>query len=232
MRQRCLFACLWGAVTAKVRKALCRGYDNSMDFKQSTIGEILDSEREMVMHGADRYGPYFVNAAELNSLLGTGMVKSIKGDRFVFALFLGHVKKYHTLALFSAVRLHRVQAVMNLRQVLEAGACAAYAIANTDPADFADVKEDGTLDPSQKLTNKRYEWLDKNTPEGSAGIKRVKSAINESGAHANIVTAHDNFRVNFEAGRFDSPFFDYDDNVLVMSWSWKTGQGVKVYSTG
>lgn len=119
-----------------------------MDIKQSTIDEILDSEKEMVIRGADRYGPYLVNASTFNSLLSTGMIKSIDQDRFLFALFLSHVRKHLTLAHFSALRLHHIQAMMNLRQALEAGASAAYAIAHTDPADFADVKADGTLDSS------------------------------------------------------------------------------------
>lgn len=192
-----------------------------MDFKQSTISEILDSEREMVNRGGDRYGAYFVNASAFNSILGTGMIKSIDGDRFLFALFLSQVRKHLTLALFSTLRLHHVQAMMNLRQVLEAGACAAYAIAHTDPADFADVRTDGTLDPSQKLTKKRYDWLDQNFPAGAAGIKRMKDTINEFGAHANVVDAYLNFKPDFEAGKFETPFFDYEDDVWVKTALWQ-----------
>jgi hypothetical protein len=68
-----------------------------MDFKQSRIGEILDSESEMVIRGTDRYGPYFINASEFNSMLLNGMIKSIKADRFVFTIFLSQVRKYFTL---------------------------------------------------------------------------------------------------------------------------------------
>lgn len=136
-------------------------------------------------------------------------------------MFLSQVRKHYALALFSAVRLHHVQAMMDLRQVLEAGACAAYAIANTDPADYADVKEDGTLDPSQRLTKKRYDWLDKHYPDGSAGIKRMKAAINEAAAHANIVYAHNNFEADFKAGKFETPFFDFEDEQLVKTDLWQ-----------
>jgi len=62
------------------------------------------------------------------------------------------VRKHHTVALFSTVRLHRIQAMMDLRQTLEAGACAAYAIANTDQASF-DMDEDGILNATQNLAN-------------------------------------------------------------------------------
>lgn len=192
-----------------------------MSYKQRTIAEIIDSERDMVMSGAKRYGVYYAHAMRFSSLLGTGTIKSIDGDRFLFALFLSQVKKHYTLALFSTLRLHYIQAQMNLRQVLEAGACAAYAIAHTDPTDFADAKADGTLDPSPKLAGKRYAWLDKNFPEGSAGLKRVKAMVNEFGAHANIVTAHQNFETDFKAGHFLTPFFDNEDEFFVKADLWQ-----------
>lgn len=192
-----------------------------MVFKQSTLSEILDSEREMVLRGAERYGSYYLNASDFINLLGTGMIKSLNADRFVFGVFLSQIRKHLTLAFFSAVRLHNVQAMMNLRQVLEAGASAAYAIANTDPADFADTRDDGTLDPSKNLTTKRYVWLKHNFPEGSASIKRMKDTINELGAHANIVTAQHTFKHDSETRIFNTPFFDYENERWVKTDLWQ-----------
>jgi hypothetical protein len=96
------------------------------------------------------------------------------------------VAKHHLLAVFSTVRLHHIQAMMNLRQVLENGACAAFAIANPDPAHFASTTPEGTLDASQKLTIKRCDWLKKHFPQGSSSIEAMKKMINTSTAHANI----------------------------------------------
>lgn len=192
-----------------------------MIFKQSTIDEILDSEREMVIRGFDRYGAYFSNASDFINILGNGMINSISADRFVFAIFLSQIKKHLTLSLFSALRLHHTQAMMNLRQALEAGACAAYAIENTDPANFADVRDDGTLDPSKKLAQKRYDWLDQNFPDGSAGIKRMKDMVNVIGTHANIVTALHTFKNDLEAKIFNTPFFDYENERWVKTDLWQ-----------
>lgn len=64
---------------------------------------------------------------------------------------------------------------MNLRQVLEAGTCAAYAIAHIDPEVFADIDEEGLLDASKELAKKRYKWLEKNLKSGSDAIKRMNS---------------------------------------------------------
>lgn len=193
-----------------------------MNFEQSTIGEILDSEREMVLRGTERFGDFFINASEFNALLNDFLV-SVDPDRFIFAMFLSQVRKHHTLAFFSAVRLHHVQAMMDLRQVLEAGSCAAYAIANTDQADFADVDEQGILDPSQELTKKRYDWLAKNFLKGSQAVKNMKKSINTSTAHSNIVYANNNFRFDGNRGRFETPFFDIEDDYLVKTDLWQIG---------
>jgi hypothetical protein len=58
-------------------------------------------------------------------------------------------EKTHMLALFSALRLHKVQAMMNLRQTLEAGAAAAFAIAEPE------IQHLWTLTKTEYLTLRR-----------------------------------------------------------------------------
>jgi hypothetical protein len=189
-----------------------------MIFKQSNFGEILDSECEMVLRGGKRFGAYHSNAIRFSELLAT-FVKTVHPDRMIFALFLSQLHKHHTLALFSTLRLHRIQAMMDLRQTLEAGACAAYAIANTNRADFADMDEDGILNPSKQLAKKRYNWLQQNFAEASNGIKGIKESINKS-AHSNIAAAHSNFKFDVANRHFDTPFFDFEDHHIVKCDLW------------
>ena len=189
-----------------------------MDFKQSTYLEILDSEREMVLRAEERFGAYYVNAARLSELL-TRSIISVHPSRMIFVLFLSQVRKHHLLALFSTVRLHRIQAKMDLRQTLEAGASAAYAIANIEPADFADKDEEGILNPTQILTTKRYKWLGQNFAEESNAIKLLKETINKS-AHSNIADAHSTFNFDDVNGHFDTPFFDIEDDYFVKTDLW------------
>lgn len=198
-----------------------------MDFKQSTFGEIIDSERKMILTAGKRYGAYYVNASEFNILLNE-FIKSVDPDRFIFAIFLSQVKKHATLALFSVVRLHHTQAMMDLRQVLEAGACASYAIANTESSDFADVGKNGVLATSQSLTNKRYKWLDEKYHAGSIAIYNMKDCINSSAAHSNIIYAHNNFNLNDKTRKFETPFFDIEDEYLVKTNLWAIGNIIMV----
>lgn len=189
------------------------------EFPQNTIGEIIDSERAMILTAPQRYGKYYETALEA-SLLMSGFLEFMGSDRWIFGNFLSTVKKHHTLALFSTVRLQKVQAMMNLRQTLEAGACAAFAIANPDDAHFVDTDTFGILDPSQKLARSRYNWLHQNYPVGSAAIKEIKDEINKNSAHANLISTHRTCRTDNSAGQLVAPFFDIEDEYYVKIDLW------------
>jgi hypothetical protein len=166
-----------------------------MVFPQSNFNEIVESERLLVLTAAERYGEYYNNALNC-SLFISQCVTDVAHDRMTFGGFFSLMKKQHILALLSIVRLHKVQAMMNLRQVLEAGAAAAFAIANPDKRHFVKTDKDGILDPSPELSKKRYRWLDDNYTERSKSLKRMKEQINVASSHANIISAHNTFRID------------------------------------
>jgi len=95
-----------------------------MKWGQSTLEEITESERQMLLSAKERFGNHYVNARASSVFLSRCIV-AVEHDRMNFGRFLALAKKHHMLAIMSAVRLHKVQAMMNLRQVLEAGAAAA-----------------------------------------------------------------------------------------------------------
>lgn len=183
---------------------------------------MAEREKQLVFAAAERYPRYYPHA-ENATLLFSNFLKSIDRDRFVFAMFLSLAKKHHTLALLSTVRLHRVQAMMDLRQVLEAGASAAFAIANPEQEHFVQTDDLGILEASQKLAKKRHAWLDEHYPGGSKFIKREKEIINPLMAHANLLAAQINFETNHQRGSFEMNFFDAEDAYLVKSDLWLVG---------
>jgi len=188
----------------------------------TTIEQILNRENEMAITAQARYGKYYETALQC-SLFMTHFLKFIGVDRWVFASFLSQVKKHHTLALFSVVRLHQIQAMMNLRQALEAGTCAAFAIAHTDHSHFVDTDEYGILDAPQSLAGKRYKWLEENFPNNSNLIKEIKKQINAATAHSNLIYAHNNFQMDEEHNRISTPFFDTEDEHHVKTYLWSLG---------
>jgi hypothetical protein len=104
-----------------------------MDFKQSTMGELIKSERQMVLTAPQRYGDFYLMLRQLTTCSSIASDR----DRALFALFASQAKKPHTLALFSFARLHQVQGSMDLRQVREAGASSSYAIAKMPGDDLS-----------------------------------------------------------------------------------------------
>jgi hypothetical protein len=110
--------------------------------------------------------------------------------------------------------------MINLRQTLEAGAAAAFAIANPELEHFAEIDDAGILDPSQELTVKRCKWLEDHFPGGSNAIKAKKQLINNTGAHANIVSTDQTFRVSEAGDMVNAPFFDIEDEYHVKADLW------------
>ena len=144
---------------------------------QSTLEEIIESEQAMVLDGEARYGRLYKHARAATIYLTLCVVDVVQDRSDTFGRFFSLIKKHTMLAFLSSLRLHNVQAMMNLRQVLEAGAAAAYAIANPKVEDFIDIDEFGIMDPSQDLAKKRYRWLAENFPDASTWIKngRIRS---------------------------------------------------------
>jgi len=141
----------------------------------------------------------------------------------MFGRFFSLLKKHHMLALLSVLRLHKVQAAMNLRQVLEAGAAAAFAIANPEQHHFAETDAQGLLDPSQDLARKQYKWLDQHYRNKSDWIRITKERINASTAHANIVSSDSVFRIADTGDAINAPFFDIEDEYFIRTDLWHIG---------
>jgi hypothetical protein len=190
-----------------------------MTFPQSTLEEIIESERQMLLTAEDRYGNHYVNA-RTSSVFLSKCVVSIEHDRMNFGRFLAIMKKHHMLSIMSAVRLHKSQAMMNLRQVLEAGAAAAFAIANPEDRHFFKWDDKGLIQLPQELTKRRYSWLERNHKAASDSIKAKKDLINTSQSHANIVNSHGVFRIDHAGEIINAPFFDIEDDYHVKTDLW------------
>ncbi|HCR41963.1 TPA: hypothetical protein DIV45_01190 [Patescibacteria group bacterium] len=186
--------------------------------QQSALGEIINSETALVLSAEEKYGGIWNHALDFMDLLGY-FAKSIDPDRFIFAIFLGHVKKHYLLSILSAVRLHHVQTGMNIRQLIEAGSWAAYSIANPEQSKFS-IENDGILDVPDNLREAKDKWLDANHKQHSDSLKNLKATINKSTGHANLVYSMKSFKADFKQGNFHMPFFDYEEPRHIKSDLW------------
>lgn len=189
-----------------------------MDATNYTITDLANMEREMVLHAEEKYGEYFTHAANMVTTMNNLVVSINKPTRFLFIAFLSQVKKHLTLALFAATRRHHVDAGMNLRQMLEGSAWAAYAIAHENIDLFQIQNPNGQIEVPDRLEKARNTWLEANYLQKSEEIKRLKKQINGSVAHAKITYAFQTFALSPAGVRgFITSFFDDEDDFRVTA---------------
>ena len=111
--------------------------------------------------------------------------------------------------------------MMNLRQAIEAGAAAAFAVANPENKHFFEL-ENGLIQLPKKLPGKRYDWLDQNHKALSDVIKAKKDLINLILKLTPTLSAsHRIFSV--DGDQANVPFFDNEDAHLVQIDLWLAG---------
>jgi hypothetical protein len=176
-------------------------------------------EHQRLVDGESKYGNAFVNAYNTTILLSNLMMWPVV-DCDLFIRFYSQMKKYHTLSIVSTVRLHRIQAKMDLRYFLESSANAAFSLAHTDTRNYFDL-ENNRLGDAQKATTKAYKWLETTYSAHSNFMRELKADINEQTAHAHVVNSQHNF--DFVPGKraeIITSYFDFEDDELVRLDLW------------
>ncbi|MBU3915638.1 hypothetical protein KKA14_08905 [bacterium] len=107
---------------------------------------------------------------------------------------------------------------MMLRYALESGCLAGYALNNPNLDDFCYTDSSDCLYPKEKAKEKAYKWINNHFPSYSEKIKYMKDSINESFAHANILSAPKNYDSS-ETG-IRSLFFDRADKLITQKNLW------------
>lgn len=187
---------------------------------QSNLTELINSEHQLIVDAPKNFGDFFTHALQSVKLLQS-FISEVKDEGWLFYCFLSHIRKHHTLAFLSTIRRHHVQTVMNLRQVLESGASAAYALANPEPNDFVSTTPEGLLDVPEKLKKKRNKWLDENYLKGSEAIKSMKEQMQLS-SHSNLVDTHRTFKYTNVSNliQLETPFFDLENQFQIKGDLW------------
>jgi hypothetical protein len=72
----------------------------------------------------------------------------------------------------------------------------------------------------QKLTDKRYRWLEQHFKSKSDVVKWKKDLINTNHSHSNIVSSDSIFKIDDTGALADAPFFDREDDYFVKSDLW------------
>lgn len=136
-------------------------------------------------------------------------ILAFNSERMLFEGFFIHAKKMARLSLMSALRQHRVQMNLNLRQLIEATSHFAYFAHNTEfPTTWA-AKGSSAADlfkSNDAVTKEVYRWIEQAYPEFSSDFVAYKRQLNRATAHATIIST--GWMIDFEAGRYIDQFLD------------------------
>ncbi len=179
-------------------------------------------EHERLLGAGDRYGDFFWNAHHTTLLLSNIMQWPTSACE-LFIRFLSQTKKYHSLSMISTVRLHRIQAKLNLRYFLESTVNAAYALVHPTTKIYFDY-ENAAQTNSQKASRQAYKWIEIAYPEHSGHIQSIKTQINEQTAHANVLNSQHNFKFVPGEREIHTSFFDFEDETMVKVDLWACAQ--------
>jgi hypothetical protein len=170
-------------------------------------------EHQRLVDAESKYGNAFVNAYNTTTLLSNLMMWPVV-DCDLFIRFYSQMKKYHTLSVISTVRLHRVQAKMNLRYFLESTANGAFSLAHSDTRNYFDL-QNNRAGGAQKATTKAYKWLEATYSAHSNFMRKLKADINEQTAHAHVINSQHNFDfVPGQRAEIITSYFDFEDDEL------------------
>jgi hypothetical protein len=148
-------------------------------------------EHEKLLAAEGCYGNAFVNAYNTMILLSNHIPWPVAPCQ-LFIRFYSQMKKYHTLSVISSVRLHQVQAKIDLRYFLESTVHAAYTLAHPDTTNYLD-HEKLKIGDARKATDLAHAWIEGTFPDHSAFIKDMKGQINQQTGHAHVVNSVHNF---------------------------------------
>jgi hypothetical protein len=187
-----------------------------------SLFDFADMESQLIRRNGELAGE-FAKFAETATAMFSSTVTHVPRNRALFMGVYSMVRKHLVLAVLSALRQHKVQASLNMRQAIEAAVVMVFLIANADPASLADgLDEDGRT--SDKLNAEARKWLTANYPVHSKALKEMKDDINSTDSHANIVNSYATFDYDsVELGFSENRFFDRDDKDILEISLWNIG---------
>jgi hypothetical protein len=164
--------------------------------------------------GHEEYCTFSENAVGLTEDLM--LIANYENTYVNFVTFLWHTHVSLALALLSALRGHQAQTEVMMRQSIEAGVMAAFALGHLGE----DWLSSGDV---EKLRPHAYSWLESCYPTHSRTIKKIKDRINEDWAHPTMFSAFKtwHFASDHEPGHLS--YFDFRDDSWIRLNLWRIG---------
>lgn len=187
---------------------------------------LATQESEMIEWTAKRAGIYGVFAHGAFSIMDS-MVTDLPKSHMLFAGAWATVRSFAGQALLAAMRQHRIQMNLCLRQVFEGTTLAAYLLANPKPDHPTEDGQGKMIEPKLFMTKLVYPWFKKRFPVENVKIKELKDQINLLSGHANLIatSAVFNYGQNDET-QITADFFDQPIDQMVWANFYEVGEAI------
>ena len=186
------------------------------------IEGFAEQERKCIQMARNDFGEIIAFAERVLQHLWV-CVTEVEPEALTSMFFLSQCRKSLWLALLSAVRRHRVQCLLMLRNVTETAALACYALHEPELKAYGHEDKRGLYVVNEKARRDAYKWLDAGFPEHSKSLKLTKDTINGNFAHANLLPAFTTLTIDKNERAYEGVLFDNTKPFIVAFDVWWIG---------
>ncbi len=176
--------------------------------------------------------PFVIFAQNAFEVFATAITDSLP-DCLLFRGAYSHTRKMAGLAVLSALRQHRVENGLNLRQVVEATTLMGYLAAHPGvPGDLgkANVTHKGLIASNENLRKLAFAWTTATYPGLDGDLRFYKDHINRNRSHATIFSTAAVYDYADREGIADERFYDTPDPLETRSTLLATGNVINLAS--
>lgn len=156
-------------------------------------------------------------------------IEGVDSRHMAFTAAWSVVRSMSAQAFLAAMRQHRIQMTLCLRQVLEGISLFAYLMGNPHPDDSPINRPDGTMiDPGDLMKRRVYPWMKEEFPVASDHIKELKDHINRMTGHANLIQTASIFDYEQTGPTISADFFDRPDEHMVWANFYEVGEAISL----
>jgi hypothetical protein len=185
-------------------------------------------EAEMIEWTAKRAGIFGLFAHSAFAVMDTA-VDGLSQDYLLFAGAWSTVRSFSGQALLAAMRQHRIQMNLCIRQVLEGVALAAYLMAHPRPQHPIVDAQGKMIEPKLMMTKHVYPWFKSEHPVENDRIKELKDHINLLSGHANLLATSAVFDYGQNVGStIAADFFDLPIEEMVWANFYEVGEAISL----
>jgi len=194
------------------------------------LNEIVAHEPEVMAWTNSAAEPFVMFAQDAFEIFATAVTESVP-DCLLFRGAYSHARKMAGLAVLSALRQHKIENGLNLRQVVEATSLFGYLAANPGlPGTFgkADQTHAELVASNERLRKDAFDWSKKTYPGLDNDLQFYKGHINRNRSHVTIFATAAVYDYGATDGTADERFFDAPDLRETRAMLLSTGNIINV----